>query len=75
MLVTNPLTISKLQQSVREESYETYNVYSDAINKQNEQFMTPKWVGSEVTEDQRFSSKQLSQRPYTEIEEYEKYTI
>ena len=36
----NPLTISKLQQSVREESYETYKVYSDAINKQNEQFMT-----------------------------------
>ena len=36
----NPLTISKLQQSVREESYETYKVYSDAINKQNEQYMT-----------------------------------
>ena len=36
----NPLTISKLQQSVREESYETYKVYSDAVNKQNEQFMT-----------------------------------
>ena len=36
----NPLTISKLQQSVRDESYETYKIYSDSINKQNEQFMT-----------------------------------
>ena len=36
----NPLTISKLQQSVREESYDTYKIYSDQINKQNEQFMT-----------------------------------
>ena len=45
------------------------------LSDENEQFMTPKWAGSEVTEDQRFSSKQLSQSPYTEIEEYEKYTI
>ena len=36
----NPLTISKLQQSVRQESYSTYKIYSDNINKQNEQFMT-----------------------------------
>ena len=36
----NPLTISKLQQSVREESYDTYKIYSNAINKQNEQYMT-----------------------------------
>ena len=36
----NPLTISKLQQAVKEESYETYKVYSENINKQNEQFMT-----------------------------------
>ena len=36
----NPFTISKLQQSVRDESYETYKIYSDSINKQNEQFMT-----------------------------------
>ena len=36
----NPLTISKLQQSVRQESYSIYKIYSDNINKQNEQFMT-----------------------------------
>ena len=36
----NPLTISKLQQSVRQESYETYKIYSENINKQNQQFMT-----------------------------------
>ncbi len=36
----NPSTISKLQQSVREESYETYKMYSDLINKQNQQLMT-----------------------------------
>ena len=36
----NPSTISKLQQSVRENKYETYQVYSDLINKQNEQLMT-----------------------------------
>ena len=36
----NPSTISKLQQSVRENKYETYKVYSDLINKQNEQLMT-----------------------------------
>ena len=36
----NPLTISKLQQSVRQESYSTYKIYSDKINKQSEQFMT-----------------------------------
>ena len=36
----NPLTISKLQQAVKEESYETYKVYSENINRQNEQFMT-----------------------------------
>ena len=41
------------------------------LGEENEQFMRPKWVGSEVTEDQRFSSKQLSQSPYTEIEGYE----
>ena len=36
----NPTTISKLQQAVRSEKYETYKVYSDQINKQNEQLMT-----------------------------------
>ena len=36
----NPLTISKLQQSVREDKYETYKIYSDAINEQSKQLMT-----------------------------------
>ena len=36
----NPSTISKLQQSVREDKYDTYKVYSDLINKQNKQLMT-----------------------------------
>ena len=36
----NPSTISKLQQSVRNDNYETYKIYSDLINKQNKQLMT-----------------------------------
>ncbi len=36
----NPSTISKLQQSVREDKFDTYKVYSDLINKQNKQLMT-----------------------------------
>ena len=36
----NPKTISKLQESVRTEKYETYKEYSDLINKQSEQYMT-----------------------------------
>jgi len=36
----NPKTISKLQESVRTEKYETYKEYSDQINKQSEQYMT-----------------------------------
>ena len=36
----NPLTISKLQQSVRQSNYETYEVYSKMINDQNEKLMT-----------------------------------
>ena len=36
----NPFTISKLQQAVREEKYETYKSYAEKINKQSEQFMT-----------------------------------
>jgi len=36
----NPATISKLQQAVRQNKYETYEVYSDLINKQSEQLMT-----------------------------------
>ena len=36
----NPFTISKLQQAVREEKYDTYKAYAEKINKQSEQFMT-----------------------------------
>ena len=36
----NPSTISKLQQAVKEDKYETYKVYSDLINKQSKQLMT-----------------------------------
>ena len=36
----NPLTISKLQQSVRQSSYKSYEVYSKMINNQNEKLMT-----------------------------------
>ncbi len=36
----NPKTISKLQESVRTEKYETYKEYSDLINKQSGQYMT-----------------------------------
>ena len=36
----NPATISKLQNSVRTESYSSYKEYSDIVNKQEDQFMT-----------------------------------
>ena len=36
----NPTTVSKLQQAVRSNHWETYQVYADAVNKQNEQLMT-----------------------------------
>jgi len=36
----NPSTISKLQQSVKQNNYETYKIYSELINKQNEKLMT-----------------------------------
>ena len=36
----NPSTISKLQNSVRTESYSSYKEYSDIVNKQEEQLMT-----------------------------------
>ena len=36
----NPSTISKLQQAVKDDKYETYKVYSDLINKQTKQLMT-----------------------------------
>ena len=36
----NPSSIAKLQQSVRQNSWETYNVYSKMINDQSERLMT-----------------------------------
>ena len=36
----NQSTISKLQQAVKEDKYDTYKVYSDLINKQSKQLMT-----------------------------------
>jgi glutamate synthase (ferredoxin) len=36
----NPTTVSKLQQAVRTKSKESYQVYADAINKQNKDLMT-----------------------------------
>ena len=36
----NPTTVSKLQQAVRQKSWESYQVYSDEINKQNKNLMT-----------------------------------
>ena len=47
----NPSTISKLQQSVREDSYETYKIYSDLINKQNKQLMTLRGMFKFVNHD------------------------
>ena len=47
----NPSTISKLQQSVREDNYETYKVYSDLINKQNKQLMTLRGMFKFVNHD------------------------
>jgi glutamate synthase (NADPH/NADH) large chain len=36
----NPTTVSKLQQAVRSNSYETYGVYAKAINEQSKNLMT-----------------------------------
>lgn len=36
----NPTTISKLQQAVRTNSYETYGVYAKAVNEQSKNLMT-----------------------------------
>lgn len=36
----NPTTVSKLQQAVRTNSYESYEVYAKAINEQSESLMT-----------------------------------
>ncbi|MEX2264034.1 MAG: glutamate synthase large subunit [Bryobacteraceae bacterium] len=36
----NPLTVSKLQHAVRQESYQTFQEYTDLIDKQNKQLCT-----------------------------------
>jgi glutamate synthase domain-containing protein 2/glutamate synthase domain-containing protein 3 len=36
----NPVTVSKLQHAVRQESYQTFREYTDLIDKQNEQLCT-----------------------------------
>ena len=36
----NPLTVSKLQHAVRQESFETFQEYTDLIDKQNTQLCT-----------------------------------
>ena len=36
----NPLTVSKLQQAVRQESFQTFQEYTDLIDKQNRQLCT-----------------------------------
>ena len=47
----NPSTISKLQQAVREDKFETYKVYSDLINNQNKQLMTLRGMFKFVNHD------------------------
>ncbi len=39
------------------------------LSAENSDFVCPKWVGEEVSQDQRFSSKQLSETPYIEFKE------
>ncbi|MBJ24562.1 MAG: glutamate synthase large subunit [Flavobacteriaceae bacterium] len=55
----NPQTISKLQQSVRQSKYETYEVYSNIINNQNEKLMTLRGL---------FEFKDFSPVPLDEVE-------
>ncbi|MDP2996109.1 MAG: glutamate synthase large subunit, partial [Bryobacterales bacterium] len=38
--LVNPLTISKLQHALKQESYQTYKEYSEAVNGRNRQFCT-----------------------------------
>ena len=40
----NPTTVSKLQQAVRLKSKESYQVYSEKINKQSKELMTLRWL-------------------------------
>ena len=39
------------------------------LSNENSDFISPNWVGSEVSQDQRFSSKQLAKTPYIEFNE------
>ena len=55
----NPLTISKLQQSVRQSSYKSYEVYSKMINNQNEKLMTLRGL---------FEFKNYNQIPIEKVE-------
>lgn len=60
----NPITVSKLQQAVRLNSYESYKVYSKAINEQCENLMTIRGL----FEFQNFDPIPLDEvEPWTEI--------
>ncbi|MEC7601954.1 MAG: hypothetical protein VYB83_04000 [Candidatus Thermoplasmatota archaeon] len=39
------------------------------LSDENSDFISPNWVGSEVSQDRRFSSKQLAKTPYIEFNE------
>ena len=39
------------------------------LSDENSDFICPNWVGSEVSQDRRFSSKQLAKTPYIEFNE------
>ncbi len=39
------------------------------LSNENSDFISPNWVGSEVSQDRRFSSKQLAKTPYIEFNE------
>ena len=41
------------------------------LENENEQYICPKWVGNDVSNDRRFSSKQLAKRPFSEFNETE----
>ena len=39
------------------------------LANENDDFVCPNWVGSDVSQDRRFSSKQLAKNPYVEFKE------
>lgn len=39
------------------------------LGNENEDFVCPNWVGSDISQDRRFSSKQLAKNPYVEFKE------